>query len=138
MPSKYHESVRQAVEDLLRAGVPPTDVHNDLQISSTWVYDLRKLIQTFGTATPPHPCVQGRPRKIHTEAEEGILDFLDDNPTAYLDEIQDFFLTEYQITASISTVSRCVFSSQLEGRFYTRFLTAEAGSKIPLIGRNDV
>jgi transposase len=87
MPSKYHESVWQTVEDLLRAGVSPTDVYKDLQISSTWVYNLRQLIQTFGTATPPHPSVQGRPRKIYAEAEDGILDFLDDNPTTYLDEI---------------------------------------------------
>jgi transposase len=120
MPSKYHESVRQTVEDLLRAGVTPTDVYKDLQISSTWVYDLRKLIQTFKTVTPPHPSVQGRPRKIHTQAEDGILDFLDDNPTAYLDEIQDFLLTEYQIAASVPTVSRCVKKLRLTYKKTTR------------------
>src|SRR2546421_2408698 len=97
----------------------------DLQISSTWVSELRKLIQTFGTATPPHPSVQGRPRKIHTEAEEGILDFLDDNPTAYLDEIQDFLLTEYQITASVPTVSRCVKKLKLTHKKTTRTNTAQ-------------
>jgi len=64
--------------------------------------------------------VQGRPRKIHTEAEEGILDFLDDNPTAYLDEIQDFLLTEYQITASVPTASRRVKKRRLMHKKITR------------------
>jgi transposase len=117
--------VRQTVEDLLRAGVSPTDVYKDLRVSSTWVYDLRKLIQTFGTVIPPHPSVQGRPRKIHAQAEDGILDFLDDNPTAYLDEIQDFLLTEYQIIASVPTVSRYVKKLRLTHKKTTRTKTAQ-------------
>jgi hypothetical protein len=39
--------------------------------------------------------VQGRPRKITHEAEEGIVDFIDQNPTAYQDEVAEFLLTEY-------------------------------------------
>jgi len=50
--------------------------------------------------------VQGRPRKITHDAEEGILDFLEQNPTAYQDEIAEFLFTEYDIQASQSTVSR--------------------------------
>jgi transposase len=103
MPLKYHESVRGAVEDFLRTGLGNSEIGQNLQVSNQWVSDLRKLLQAFGTTTPPHPSVQGRPRKIHTQPEEGILDFLDDNPTAYLDEIQDFLLTEYGIPVSVST-----------------------------------
>jgi transposase len=105
---KYHESVRKAVEDLLGAGSKPSDIERSLRVSHSWITELRKLKEAFGTAVPPHPSVQGRPRKIHAQAEEGILDFLDDNPTAYLDEIEDFLLTEYGIKVSISTVSRCM------------------------------
>jgi transposase len=122
---KYHESVRKAVEDLLRAGAQSSEIEQSLRVSQPWVSELRKLIETFGTAIPPHPSVQGRPRKIHTEAEEGILDFLDDNPTAYLDEIQDFLLTEYQITASVSTVSRCIKKLKLTHKKTTRTNTAQ-------------
>jgi transposase len=108
MPAKYHESVRKAVEDLLRAGVTPYSIERDLQISHQWVYQLRQLVETFGTSIPAHPAVQGRPRKIHAQAEEGILDFLDNNPTAYLNEIEDFLLTEYGIKVSVPTVWRCL------------------------------
>jgi transposase len=122
---KYHESVRKAVEDLLGAGAQSSDIEQSLRVSQPWVSELRKLIQTFNTATPPHPSVQGRPRKIHTEAEEGILDFLDNNPTAYLDEIQDFLLTEYQITVSVSTVSRYIKKLKLTHKKKTRINTTQ-------------
>jgi hypothetical protein len=35
-----------------------------------------------------------------------LLDFLEDNPTAYLDEIQQFLYNEYKLEVSITTVSR--------------------------------
>ena len=53
-----------------------------------------------------YPGVQGRPRKIHHEAEEGIKDFLDEYPTVQLDDIEDFLADEYDIKASLSTSSR--------------------------------
>lgn len=40
--------------------------------------------------------------------KKGILGFLDDNPTAYLDEIEDFLLTECVIKTHLATVSRCM------------------------------
>ena len=89
------------------------------------MYELRKLIETFGTAIPPHPSVQGRPRKIHTQAEEGILDFLYDSPTAYLDEIQDLLLTGYQIISSVPTVSRCVKKLRLTYKKISRTKPAQ-------------
>jgi hypothetical protein len=84
---KYHESVRKAVEDLLGAGARPCEIEDNLRVSYSWVCELEKLKQAVGTIDPPHPSIQGRPRKIHAQAEEGILNFLDNNPTAYLDEI---------------------------------------------------
>jgi transposase len=125
MPPKYHESVRGAVEDFLRAGLGNSEIGLNLQVSNQWVSDLRKLLLAFGTTIPPHPSVRGRPRKIHAEAEEGILDFLENNPTAYLDEIQDFLLTEYQITASVPTVWRCVKKLRLTYKKTTRTNTAQ-------------
>jgi arginine repressor len=40
------------------------------------------------------------------EAEESILDFREQNPTAYRDEIAEFLITEYGIQAHQSMVSR--------------------------------
>jgi DDE superfamily endonuclease/Arginine repressor, DNA binding domain len=56
--------------------------------------------------SPAHLGVQGRPRQVSFEAEQGILEFIDQNPTCYQDEIVDFLLTEYDICTSQSTVCR--------------------------------
>ena len=50
--------------------------------------------------------MQGRPRKVTAEAEQGLLDFLDDNPSVYQDEITEFLLSEFDISITQSTVSR--------------------------------
>jgi hypothetical protein len=84
---KKHESVRKAVEDLLRAGVRSYQIKGSLRINYSWIHKLRTLIEAFGTTSPVYPSMQGRPRKIHAQAEDDILNFLDDNLTAYLDEI---------------------------------------------------
>jgi transposase len=35
-----------------------------------------------------------------------LLDFLEDDPTAYLDEMQQFLYNEYELEASIATINR--------------------------------
>jgi hypothetical protein len=41
------------------------------------VYFLPQNLDAFNTISPPPLSVQGRPRKITREAEEGILDFIE-------------------------------------------------------------
>jgi transposase len=98
--------VRQTVEACLRAGVEVTQIAEEVHVSHQWVSFLRQNLDAFNTVSPPPLSVQGRPRKITNDAEERILDFLEQNPTAYQDEITEFLLTEYDIEASQSTVSR--------------------------------
>lgn len=103
---KYSESVRQSVETCLRAGVNVTQIATEIHVSHQWVSSLRKNLDAFDSVSPPPLSVQGRPRKITHDAEEGIIDFLEQNPTAYQDEIAEFLLTEYGIEAHQSTISR--------------------------------
>ena len=35
-----------------------------------------------------------------------LLDFLEDDPTAYLDEMQQFLYDEYELETTIATISR--------------------------------
>jgi len=72
------------------------------------VYFLRQNLDAFDTVSPPPLSVQGRPRKITREAEEGILDFIEQNPTAYQDEIAEFLLSEYGIGTHRTTVCRAL------------------------------
>jgi transposase len=103
---KYAESVRQTVEACLRAGVEVNQIAQEVYVSHQWVSFLRQNLDAFDTVSPATLSVQGRPRKITREAEEGILDFIEQNPTAYQDEIAEFLLSEYNIEAYTSTVCR--------------------------------
>ena len=70
------------------------------------MYQLRQTLDAFDTVSPPHLGVQGRPRKITADAEQGLLDFLDDNLTVYQDEMIEFLLSEFDISVTQSTVSK--------------------------------
>ena len=83
MPPKYSDSVRNTIETCLRAGVEPLQIASEVHVTHQWVYQLRQILDAFGTVSPPHLGVQGRPRKVTAEAEQGLLDFLNDNPSAY-------------------------------------------------------
>jgi hypothetical protein len=74
MPPTYSDSVRCTIETCLRAGVEPLQIASEVRVSHQWVYKLRQVLDAFGTVSPPHLGVQGRPRKITVEAEEGLLD----------------------------------------------------------------
>ena len=106
MPPRYNDSVRNTIETCLRAGVEPLQIASEVRVSHQWVYQLRQTLNAFDTVSPPHLGVQGRPRKVTAEAEQDLLDFLDDNPSAYQDEIVEFLLSEFGISVSVSTVCR--------------------------------
>ena len=113
MPPNYCESVRNSVKTCLAAGVKPIEIASKLRVSHQWVYKLQERLDAFGTVSPPHPSVQGRPRKIHQAAREGVADLLEQNNTVYQDEIVDFLAEEYGITISQSTVSRLLKQLQI-------------------------
>jgi hypothetical protein len=75
------------------------------------VYSLRKNLEAFGTVPrpprPPRPLsVQGRSRKIHHDAAEALKDFLQQNKTAYQDEIAEFLASELNTYVHRTTICR--------------------------------
>jgi hypothetical protein len=82
MPPAYSDSVRCTIETCLRASIEPVQIASEVRVSHQWVYQLRQVLDAFGTLSPPHLGVQGLPRKITVEAGEGLLDFIHDNPSA--------------------------------------------------------
>ncbi|KAF5355376.1 hypothetical protein D9757_014591 [Collybiopsis confluens] len=51
-------------------------------------------------------CALGRPRLLTMEDKVYVLSILKDNPTLYLDEIQDMMWYNQSVNISISTLSR--------------------------------
>jgi transposase len=75
--------------------------------------------------SPPHLGVQGRPRKIYKEVEEGIRNFLDKYPTALQDKISDFLWDEYDIAYSILIVSRVLKKIRITYKVASRVHTEQ-------------
>ena len=105
---RYSRELRGLLESHLDAGVRQRDIARALGVSKSFVSDMRLRFDVFGTTSPVYLGIQGRPRKIHHEAEEGIKDFLDEYPTARLDEVGDFLANEYDIEAGLLTISQCL------------------------------
>src|SRR6266480_2605531 len=106
MPPKYSDSVRNTIETCLRTGVEPLQIASEVRVSHQSVYQLRQTLDAFDTVSPFHLGVQGRPRKITVEAEQSLLDFLDDNPSVYQDEMIKFLFSEFDISITQLTIFR--------------------------------
>ena len=98
MPPKYSDSVYHTVETCLRAGVEPLQIASEIRISNEWVYQLQQVLDAFGTISPPHLGIQGRPRKVTAEAEQDLLNFLNNNLFAYQNKITEFLLSKFNIS----------------------------------------
>ena len=120
---KYSNAVRAMLEAHIRAGVRSCDIVREMRVSKSWVSALRSSYEVFGIVSPAHLGVQGRPRKIYTEAEEGIYDFLLAYPTARRDEVCDFLFDEFDIECSVYTVGRVLrriyITLKVAGRVHT-------------------
>ena len=103
---RYSDALRDLIESQLQCGIPQIDIVRSLRVSKSWVSNLRSNFDCYGTVSPPPVGVQGRPRKVNAEAEEGIVDFLEEYPTARLDEVCDFLNDEYDVRVSRNTAGR--------------------------------
>jgi transposase len=125
MPSReiYSDGVRHVVELGLAAGKTPQGIVEDLGVGLSWAYKLKNQFDAFGTVSAPPMIVQGRPRKIHREAQEAVVEFLEQNPSAYQDEIVDFLAEEFEIFVHRTTVCRLLKDVDIThkkiGRAYT-------------------
>jgi hypothetical protein len=99
---KYGNSVRCTVENLPARWCTTSKHRQRGAVSRQWVYQLRQSLEAFDTVSPPPLGVQGRPRKIHHDAEEGVKEFIKQNPTAYQDEIVEFPASEFEYITGIA------------------------------------
>jgi len=114
MPSKLTDEARADIELQLKAGSDPQFLAFIYRITPQQIWKMRRNLEMFGSVVAPRLQVQGRPRLITPEAEEGILEFLlEYNQQAYLDEIVVFLKEKYRIKTSKWTVEKMVKNLQL-------------------------
>jgi transposase len=104
---------RRVANDLRRliltdvdCGFAPIEISQRLRVSTPFITQLRKTYDAFGTVSPTHLLKPGPDPKIHTEAAEGMLNLLDEDPQAEQKDHIELLELEYGIQVHKSTVSR--------------------------------
>ena len=104
---RYSDQVRDMIQLQLCAGVRPSQVASNLNVSRPFISKLRARFDLPTEALSLLPR-RGQPRKVGSEAEEGLRDFLEEYPTARRDEACDFLRDEYGVDCSKWTVGRVI------------------------------
>jgi transposase len=104
--TRYNDCLRQIILKDLEAGFAPSDLVERYTVSHSFISELRKTWEVYGTVHPERWKRSGPLPKIHTAARCGLLDLLDDEPQTTLAEFVDFLDAEYDIQVSEATVSR--------------------------------
>jgi transposase len=87
-------------------GIGNGDIAVDCGVSPSYVSQQKALLEVMEMGLDSGPI--GRPRAIHKEAQQAIVDFIEDFPTARRDEVCDLLKDEFDISVAPNTVGRCL------------------------------
>ena len=76
----------------------------ELGVTSRTIRRWRLSFDLFGEAYAPPFAAIGRPRALTVAQERWMLDYLDDQPTAYLDELVLALFDHFDVEATLMTV----------------------------------
>ena len=78
----------------------------NISVGLSWANKLKNQFDAFGAVSPPSMVAQGQPRRFIARHRKRLSKFLEQNPSAYQDEIVDFLAEEFEIFMHRITVSR--------------------------------
>jgi transposase len=100
------EAVRNHVSTLLSVGVEPAEIKSIVGCSGAFITQQKKRDRIKELGLDPYSVVRGRPRLIHDDALKTMVDFIEDFPLAYRDEVSEVLLEEWDIVVSPRTIGR--------------------------------
>ena len=105
MPPPLSETARAKVQYWFDCGKDNDFVFDRTDISRRQITRMRRYWRKYGEVTKPGGA-HGRPLLLQEEHQSTLLLYLEDRPTAYLDEMAWFLFDEYDIICSEMTVWR--------------------------------
>ena len=108
MPPPLSERVRQEVELALRCGDPVRTIIDAYLISDSQVRKMKENLIIHDTVALDlrYLIPQGRPRKVTPPMERDVLEFMQDNKNALLEEVKEFLFEEWGCIIEKSTCGR--------------------------------
>ena len=98
---------------LLRTHWKPDAIAKHYPCSRSTAYIWERQLQMYGAPQNPHHLRRGRPRAIPPAALKDLLEYQEQNPWAYHDELAMFLEEEWDISVSRSTVCRILKRANL-------------------------
>lgn len=107
MPVPLPRATRVLVDLFLEYNLPPAWIARHVGISLASVYNIRRDVLEYGTATPQRlPSLGGRPLSASPEVMTSLEQYVLRNPCVYQDEIAGYLWQEFGLEVHRTTVSR--------------------------------
>ncbi|KAF2195671.1 hypothetical protein K469DRAFT_699266 [Zopfia rhizophila CBS 207.26] len=106
MGRRLPDGTVNVIQAYLEADRPVSEIMEVTNAGRSTIYKIRLNLEVFGTPYPPNTVKRGRPCTVLRIHKLRLLDYLENRPTAYLDEMQDFLLNEFNLITSIYTIYR--------------------------------
>ena len=87
-------------------GIGNGDIAVDCGVSPSYVSQQKALLELQELGLEEYSVVRGRPKAIHGDALQAIVNFIEDFPTARRDEVCDLLKDEFEISVAPNIVSR--------------------------------
>jgi len=104
MPAPIHPFVRTAIHNELELGFDNDTILAGHDISLRSLQRMRGLWIEYGVVHVTSDIPRGRPRKLSILHVEELLEYLDERPMAYLDELVYYLFDEFDLLVDESTV----------------------------------
>lgn len=98
----------------------PNAVAEAEHVNSRSVYRIQRSKRIYDTPYPPPFSKLGKPRKISVGAGSQLLQYLDERPWAYHDEMAQFLEDEFDLECSNSTISRFLLRARVSNKIGQR------------------
>lgn len=104
LPDEVVHRIRLRVE----ANESVAAIAEAVKVSKKTIYKLRLNLDIWGEPYAPPTVTLGRHRSLLPYQEMKLLKFLEDQPTAYLDEMQTFLFDEFDALLSLTSIYRAL------------------------------
>jgi transposase len=102
----YDDRTNASIELLLKCNITPKSIAEDLQSSLNQIYRKKQRLKVFGTVNLLPLIGVGRPRFLTIEYEEAMVDFLNEYPEIYFNEIIVFIADEFDFVINRNIISK--------------------------------
>lgn len=108
MPSPFSDSLRNSIKIHFERKDSTKFISKATGVNVRQIQKMRKSWTQYGDVVAPKLTIGHRPRKLTEFHEEELLKYLEEKPTAYLDEISWFLFDEFSISIDESSIGKCL------------------------------